>query len=84
MPHKSGFSHGLAAFFAMIVAAIVIDFFRPLFPTLYKFLINLGLVVANFINGKLGTHIDPVIFTVGFITFILAFIWGVLYHFARR
>ncbi|RLB03904.1 MAG: hypothetical protein DRG59_11050 [Deltaproteobacteria bacterium] len=84
MPHKSGFSHGLAAFLSVIAAAFIVDFFRPIFPFIHRALINIGISLAYLVNHILRTNLDPGLFTVAFVAFFLAFVWGLLYHFARR
>lgn len=84
MPQKSGFSHALAAVLSFIVGAIALEFFKPVFPFVHKALFKIGIFFADLLNSSTGIHIDPVIFSVAFIAFILSFLWGVLYHYARR
>lgn len=84
MPHRSGLSHGLAAFLMTILAALLIDYIKPVFPLIHRVLTDLGVLLAHEINGILGTNINPKLFTVAFVTFFLAFLWGVFYHFARK
>ena len=84
MARKSGLSHGLAAFLSMMVGSLMISYFKSFFPSLIDFLEQTAARAGSWLEGQIGIAPNPDIFVPAFVGFILAFLWGMLYHRIRH
>jgi len=84
MAYKSGLSHSLATFFSILVSALVTEYFKKFFPKFFEILSIIGLRLSMWIEKSTSFKISYEIFSILFIAIILAFLWGIVYHFARK
>ena len=83
MAVKSGVSHTLAAIIATIVGAIFIEYLKIWTPGIFNLLNKLGIAASHWLYKYVGVTIPQQVFVPLFVTSLLAFVWGVLYHMAR-
>lgn len=85
MPVKTGTSHALSAFLLMIASAFIVKYLEH--HKTFEWLVNrLNLYAANFSKFlettlELSLRTDLVVLL--FVTSLLCFIWGVIYHLKR-
>jgi len=80
---KSGTSHAFASIVTMVVGAAITEYLKKYFPSIFKVLEDVARYISTFLFNIAHINIPPVYFTPFFVIFILAFIWGILYHLFR-
>ena len=84
MAGKSGVSHGFAALLGLLAGELVVTYVRPVFPPFVTALEKGAQWVAAFLNAVTGTKVAAEVFVPAVVVFLLAFLWGVIYHLARH
>lgn len=84
MAFKSGFSHSLGSVILLVVGAVLVEYLKPSFPGIIRPLEWFADRLAGAIQTTLGISVAPQIFGPLIILFVLSFVWGTLYHFARH
>jgi hypothetical protein len=82
MPAKSGASHGLAAFVALLVGTIFSRFLWDVLPPLGE----ISLLTMELLNEQVGMDVPTSEQFAGSVVIMmfLSFFWGVAYHFQRH
>ena len=84
MARKSGFSHALAALISLVLGRILVTYLKPYFPLVIDPLEKWGASVEEWLEGRLGVEFHPGLLIPVIVATLLAFAWGVLYHFIRH
>lgn len=79
MPVRSGFSHGLAAFFGIVFASIISESVRMHNESLHSATVAVG----SFVVDLFGLDMPESIVGIIVLAFVLAFGWGMVYHWGR-
>lgn len=80
MPAKSGLSHGLAAFTAIILGSFISNWLAAHESVLTGLTVSVGQVVT----GLVGIEASDTLAGLVVVGFWLAFVWGLAYHVARH
>lgn len=84
MALKSGFSHSFGSVILLVVGAVLVEYLKPFFPQIIEPLDWFAGNLAGAIEAVLGISVAPQIFGPLVILFVLSFVWGSIYHFARH
>jgi hypothetical protein len=84
MAKKAGVSHAFSALISIVLASLVVGYYKPYYPRVYSFLEDLARKVSELLESSFSLDIAPEAFVPAFIACFFAFIWGVIYHFLRH
>jgi len=86
MALKTGASHSLATLLLTLISALLIHFLRHVgvFENFFDYLLDLSLKFSEWLNRSMSINITYEIFPTLFVAAILAFAWGIVFHFARK
>lgn len=86
MALKTGASHSLATLLLTLISALLVHFLRHagVFENFFNFLQGVSLKFSEWLSNSMEVHITYELFPTIFVATILAFAWGIVFHFARK
>ncbi len=86
MALKTGASHSLATLLLTLISALLIHFLRHVgvFENFFDYLLDVSLKFSEWLNRSMSINITYELFPTLFVAAILAFAWGIVFHFARK
>lgn len=84
MPVKSGISHTVAAFVALVLGSVLKSFLNSHAPELRQISETVGFVLADVLVSLTGLQLSETVAGMLGIVFVLTFLWGWFYHVARH
>ena len=72
---KHATSHGLSVFVSTLIAAVIIDLFRPLLPGLFKYFEKYTKLILDYIPLPISLKV----FNIIIIASILGVLWGIIF-----
>ncbi len=83
MAVKSGISHTFAAIMAMVLGTIFAEYLKTWAPGIMKILNRFAIEMSKIVENLTHFSIPKELFVPIFIGSLLAFLWGMVYHFSR-
>lgn len=86
MALKTGISHSLATLLLTLISALLIHFLRHMgvFENFFDYLLEVSLKFSEWLNKSMNINITYELFPTLFVAAILAFAWGIVFHFVRK
>jgi hypothetical protein len=86
MALKTGTSHSLATLLLTLISALLIHFLRHVgfFEGIFEWLLKVSYSFSQWLEQSLSISITHELFPIVFVASMLAFVWGIIFHIARK
>ena len=85
MAMRSGFSHAFATLILTVLSALLVGYFNHvgISSRIFNYLNSVSLKVSLWLENALSIHVSHELIVPLMVATVMAFIWGILFHFVR-